>query len=269
MVKIYKNKTATAPTLRNALELPLQEDEPDWETLKFLVNLDRDEGKKTMDAFASKAIGAGDKERVKKFIELGASPTQALLAAAYHNRKMAATTLEHGADLHQALLELVLDKESLDVEAGKFLIELGADANLALLTFVRSHKNYFLEEVVNGIRASKLIEEFGADPLLVAEFVDKDSQGYKYLAHKARVTTFSDMKQFINLQRINPSNAAKKINRRGMSVNLALLYLARNKDKVMAKHLIEQLDANPDTVAKIAQEGGETEVVRFLQSLTE
>lgn len=55
----------------------------------------------------------------------------------------------------------------------------------------------------------------------------------------------------------------------GASVNLALLYLARDKDTTMTKHLIDRLGANPATVASLAQAGGKEDTAAFLRDLAE
>lgn len=268
--------------LSRALDLAM-EDGPNWDALEFMVDLDRNRARYALDNLVLFAAHDGDKEVVEKLIEIGASPTKALTVAAHRNNKeFASRLMELGADLHQALYEI-----DGNVEAGKFLIELGADVNLALFGFAKNYADFFVDSVEREVQANQLIEVFGADPLLVSIYLEKGTYGFQYLSKKydtyfnidlaagsANVVSFRPMlmkntEQFAKaIEFITPSRTRQMIEE-GANVNLALLYLARDKDTIMTKHLIDRLGANPATVARLAQAGGEEDTAAFLRDLAE
>ena len=143
----------------------------------------RDQSGLGADALITEAASKEKEELVEKLIELGASPTKALIAAAIENNKeLASRMIELGADVHQALYETIKDLHLKNMKKkGEFLIELGADANIALLGFA---SKYDYINVKKEIQADKLINVFGADPLLVSIYVEEGSKGFKYLSEK-------------------------------------------------------------------------------------
>ena len=264
--------------ITEALELAIKD--ANWDALEFMVDLDQTQAQHSLNRLVFVEATNGNEEVVMKLIESGASPTKALAAAAYkNNKKLAARVIELGADVHQALYEI-----EGNVEAGKFLIERGSDANLALLGFASKHR---YNDAWEEIAADKLIDVFGADPLLVSMYVGENTGGFAYLS--ARYVRFTKIdlaggyvekigtrSMFIEkteqlstkLEFLTPSEARRLIEE-GANVNLALLYLARNKDKKMAKYLINKFGANPAAVASLAQAGGEEDTATFLRELAE
>ena len=250
-----------------------------------MVDLDLDSAQRDLDQLIVEPVRKGNAEVVEKLIEIGANSSEALSVAAISgNKKLAARVLELGADPHQALY----DVEG-NTEAGELLIALGADANLALLNFARNHDYYASEKTWKEIQADKLIDVFGADPLLVSMYVEKNTVGYEYLDNKSKDTVrfnidlaagsadelsfrplrMKSIEQFAKgLEFITLSQAREAIER-GININLTLLYLARDKDTTMAKYLIDRFGADPTTVAIVAQAGGEEEVATFLRALAE
>ena len=257
-----------------ALELAIW-DGLNWDALEFMVDLDRSQAQHGLDVLISEEIKRGNKKVARKLIEIGANPAGVLAAAARKKKKkLAARAIEVGADVHQALYEI--DGK---VKAGKFLIKRGADANLALLGFASKHTAFatMSEQVGKEFKADKLIEVFGADPLLVSMYTEEDTLGSVYLSEiidkysppHTRAKLIKQTEGLVaKLESLTPSEA-KLLIEEGANVDLALLYLARDKNMTMAKYLIDKFDADSATVASLAQAGGEEDTATFLRELAE
>lgn len=134
-----------------------------------------------------------------------------------------------------------------------------------------------------------MIERLGADPLLVSMFVEAGTQGHDYLAmtdmasgmlppklagfladypEHMRSILEEDTNNFIEkLEYLAPSQARQRLKEAKTSVSLVLLYLARQKNTMMAKYVVERLGGDPASVAAVAQAGGEEEAASFLRDL--
>lgn len=256
-------------TLGEALELAMK-DGPNWEAFELLVNLGRSEAQLHIDLFTSGAVEANDEEKVERLIAAGGDANRALRFAAFHgDKKIAQRVIELGADAHEALY-LVQDIVTNDRirQAAKFLTELGADANLALLAFANSYNEFVEYLTVKELNARNLVSDFGADPFLVSAFVE-NTKGFEYLDGEHDVRSGSKAtEQFVKeLEYLTPHQARHELKNRGVSVNLALLYLAQRKDAALAKYLIKSHGANPTTVIAVAQAGGDEETASFLLGL--
>lgn len=294
----------------SALVMAIEEDEPNWEAVKFLVDLDPYRGLRFIDNAIDKEVGKGRKDRIEALIKISGDPTRALLHTAQYGNKphlhgygkiIASHIIELGADPHIAIIHLY-DQYSYSVASStremrekqnemqanelKFLIEIGADANVALLYYTLDYRHdYNIEQKSIGIR---LISELGADPLLVSEFVEQDTDGYEYFLSRTdyvrsnidsqenitvidyRYAKLRRTEQFIKeLEYLTPTQARLALQEDSVNENLALLYLARRKDKVMAKYLIDRLGVSYATVAAVTQAGGDEEVATFLRELAE
>ena len=265
--------------LLRSFELAIEDG--NWDALEFMADFDRFGANHALRDLIVKAANEGNEKVVKKLVEIGGNPTAALAETARRNNKELASRLaELGANLNEALYRI-----DGHVESGNILLELGADANMALFDFAHKYKFYKVEE---ELKADNLISTFGADPLLVSELLYKKSQwskGYEYLYQRynkyfnidlgaGRANKINLRKQFIestekfaeNIEFLTPNEARKQVEE-GVSINLALLYLARNNDTVMAKYLIDKLGANPTTIANLAQAAGEEGSALFLREL--
>lgn len=129
--------TDDVPSVRMGEALRINE--PNWAAIEFAFSINpRDAETGTFDSVRD-AIRSNDKEALEMLMKVGKNPTKVLSKAAYEGNKQAALlALEHGADLNQALYDGQTLYESAN-KVNKFLIELGADANLALLNFARSY----------------------------------------------------------------------------------------------------------------------------------
>ena len=226
-------------------------------------------------------------------MDTGFPSNKVLLQATHYldNKQAELLAFEHGADINQALhdAQSLYDDRSAE-EINKFLIERGADANLALLSYAL---NYDLSDDRRKSGANKLIERLGADPFLISMFVKEHTGGYRYLAktEKAKNLLSAPMRivydgpdlnlfrsileegtsSFIKkLEHLTPNYAQQYLNDEGAktSIGLVLLYLARQKNTTLAKYVVEQLDGDPASVAAVAQMGGDEEAAAFLRKET-